>query len=79
MKTLAERIRWARIKRGLKSSEVDVLAGLSLGHCAKVERSGVGGRRSPSVVTASKIAHALGVDVGWLINGGKVPVFASTT
>lgn len=70
MKTLAGRVKWAREKRKLSCAEVDELAGLSCGHTASVES---GRRESPSVTTASKIAHALQIDIAWLINGGKAP------
>lgn len=70
MKTFPERLRWAREKRGLNCSELDEIADLTIGHSAKIER---GEREDPSSQTASKLAYALGVDVAWLINGGKIP------
>ncbi len=70
MKTLAERVRWAREKRELSCAEVDEIADLSCGHTASVES---GRRESPSVTTARKIAYALDIDIAWLINGGKAP------
>ena len=73
MKTIGERLRWARERRGLNHAELDEVADLSCGHSAKIER---GHREDPSAGTASKLARALGVDVAWLINGGKAPSIA---
>ena len=70
MKTLAERLRWARQKRGLSCAAVDEIADLSCGHTASIE---AGRREDPSAMTVSKLAHALDVSVAWLINGGKLP------
>lgn len=67
MKTLAERLRWARERQGLMRNALDEKAGLSEGHTALIER---GERENPSVDTVSKLAVALGVDLGWLVNGG---------
>lgn len=70
MKTIAERVKWAREQRGLNNAELDEVADLSCGHSAKIE---TGHRDDPSSSTMSKIAFALNVDVAWLINGGKRP------
>lgn len=74
MNTLAERLRWARERNGLMRNALDEKAGLSEGHTALIER---GERENPSADTASKLAKALGVDLGWLVNGGKKPQIAS--
>lgn len=73
MKTLAERVKWARSKRGLTGAELDEVADLSCGHTSMIE---CGRRETPSIVTISKLARALNVDVAWLINGGKRPEIA---
>jgi transcriptional regulator with XRE-family HTH domain len=70
MKTLPERVRWAREKRRMSHAELDEVADLSCGHSAKIEK---GDREHPSASTMSKLAYALKVDIGWLINGGKRP------
>jgi HTH-type transcriptional regulator, cell division transcriptional repressor len=70
MKTVGERVRWAREKRGLTQAELDEIADLSSGHVGSVER---GTRVVPSVVTLSKLSRALRVDLTWLIQGGKRP------
>ncbi len=70
MKSLPERVRWAREKRGYSCAELDEIADLSCGHSAKIE---AGTRGAPSSLTVSKLAHALGVGSGWLIDGGKPP------
>lgn len=68
MKTLAERLTWARTKQGLMRNALDEKAGLSEGHVAAIER---GDRENPSAATAGALATALGVDLEWLVNGGK--------
>lgn len=73
MKTFAERLAWARDKRGLSRAALDEVADLSCGHSAKLERAKPGKRDMPSAVTVSKLAHALGVSSEWLLNGGKRP------
>jgi len=70
MMKIGERVRWARERRGLSCAAVDEIADLSCGHTASIES---GRRESPSVVTISKLACALRVDLVWLINGGKQP------
>ncbi len=70
MKTLSERLKWAREKRKLSHAELDEIADLSCGHSAKIE---TGEREHPSSLTVSKLAYALQVDLSWLINGGKQP------
>lgn len=70
MKTLAERVRWARERRGYSCAGLDEAADLSCGHSAKVER---GDRDEPSAMTIAKLARALDVDSQWLIFGGARP------
>jgi transcriptional regulator with XRE-family HTH domain len=70
MKTIGERVRWARTERGLTQFELDEIADLSCGHSGAIER---GRRDAPSTATMSKLAYALGVDLSWLIRGGKAP------
>lgn len=73
MKTLAERLAWARNKKELSRAALDEIADLSCGHTAKLERAKLGKREMPSASTVSKLARALGVDSEWLLNGGKRP------
>ena len=68
MKTVGERVRWARERRGLTQAEVDETADLSCGHTGSIER---GRRESPSTVTLTRLARALKVDVAWLTFGGR--------
>ena len=67
MKTIAERVKWAREKRGHSCAGLDEMADLSCGHVAKIERGDAG---DPSMTTVNKIAHALGVTPQWLMFGG---------
>lgn len=73
MKTVGERVRWARERRGLTQAELDEVADLSSGHVGSVER---GTRVVPSVTTLAKLSRALRVDIAWLINGGRPPRIA---
>ncbi len=73
MKTLAERLTWARNKRGLSRAALDKIADLSCGHSAKLELAKPGKRDRPSAITVSKLAKALGVDAEWLVSGGRAP------
>ncbi len=76
MNTIAERVRWAREKRGLSCAALDEIADLSCGHAASIES---GRRESPSAATVSKLAYALEVDIAWLINGGaRLPKMSAT-
>lgn len=54
---MAEEIKAARLKKGLKQSEVAKKAGLNSNYYAKVERA----EAKPSGVTLTKIIKALGV------------------
>ena len=73
MQTMSERLRWARVKRGLTCIALDAAAGLASGHTAMIES---GRREDPSGSTCSKLAAALEVDVAWLLNGGARPQIA---
>lgn len=79
MKTLAERLAWARDKRGYSRAALDEVADLSCGHTAKLERAKPGKRDMPSATTVSKLARALGVDSEWLLNGGPRPQIAKAS
>lgn len=70
MKTVGDRVAWARKRRKLTSAQLDEVADLSSGHSGSIER---GRRESPSGATLAKIARALRVDLAWLIQGGKRP------
>jgi transcriptional regulator with XRE-family HTH domain len=73
MKTVGERVRWARGKRGLTLAELDEVADLAAGHSGSIER---GTRETPSAKTVSKLASALKVDAAWIMFGGKAPRIA---
>ncbi len=73
MKTLAERVRWARERRGHSCAGLDEMADLSCGHVAKIER---GTPEHPGAGTIAKVARALDVDAAWLMFGGKAPQIA---
>lgn len=73
MKTVAERVRWARGRRGYSCAGLDRIAGLSCGHSAKVER---GDRDEPSAMTVAKLARALEIDPQWIMFGGTRPQIA---
>ena len=75
MKTLSERLKWARERRGHSCAGLDEMADLSCGHVAKIERGGSG---DPSMSTVTKIATALGVAPQWLMFGGSRPQIART-
>lgn len=64
--TVAERVRAARVARGLGSRELARLAGLGEGHVATVEGR-VG--HAVEVDTMVKLAAALRVSLDWLITG----------
>lgn len=76
MKTVAERLRWAREKRGYSCAELDEISDLSCGHVAKIEREASG---DPSMSTVTKIATALGVAPQWLMFGGTRPILTKAT
>lgn len=71
MKTLAERLRWARGLTGLSARDLDRLAHLTPGHTNNIE---AGRRKEPSAETVRSLARALGVSCDWLIDGnGMAP------
>ena len=61
-----ERLRQARLQRGLTQEELARRASVSIVTVAKLERSE---HRRPTVDTAVKLAKALGVDPAWLLFG----------
>lgn len=74
MKTIAERVRWAREKRGYSCVGLDEIAGLSRGHSAKIERGD--GVEAPSATTVARLARALDITPQWLMFGGPRPQIA---
>jgi len=72
MKTLAERLRWARGKTGLSQRGLAKLAKLkSERHICQLE---TGERLNPELKTLTAIADTLGLRVGWLASGeGDAP------
>lgn len=73
MKTLASRLTWARLKKGLTQEELAKKAGVSQGSIGHLES---GARKSSRKITA--IAEALGVNALWLVEG-KGSVFSGIT
>lgn len=73
MKTVAERVKWARERRGLTQAELDEISGLTIGHTGSIER---GTRENPSSITIAKLARALRITPQWLMFGGPRPQFA---
>ncbi len=70
MKTVGERVMWARTRLGMSRYALDKLAALSFGHVSKIER---GDMKDPDTTTVIKIARALFVDASWLMFGGPNP------
>lgn len=71
MKTLAERLRWAREASGLTARRLDKMAELTAGHTTAIE---AGRRIDPSVSTVASLATALAVPLDWLATGdGPIP------
>ncbi len=70
MKTIGERVKWVREKRGLSCAALDEIADLSCGHTASIESKR---RENPSATTVSKLARALGVTPQWIMFGGTRP------
>jgi len=69
--TIAERIRWARSIAGLSSRKLDKAAGLRPGHVSMIESRDA---HNLDTETATKLSHALGVSLDWLVNGdGREP------
>lgn len=63
-----ERLRQARLQRGLTQEALARQASVSLVTVAKLERAA---HRRPTVETAAKLAKALGVDPAWLLFGDE--------
>lgn len=71
MKTLAERVRWAREVAAVSARELADLSGCTAGHISMIE---TGRRDNLTSEAATGIARAFGVSLDWLINGdGKDP------
>lgn len=64
-KDLGNRIRDARVARGLSQVTLAELAGVSPQYLGQLER----GLRDPSLGVAVRVARALGVSVDWLATG----------
>ena len=64
--TLAQRIAWAREKRGVTAADLSVSAGLSHSLVSRIER---GDAKSLDAHTAFRLADELGVDIRWLVLG----------
>jgi transcriptional regulator with XRE-family HTH domain len=63
---LGERIKEARLARGLSTNKANELCGFAGGYLSRVER---GERESPRGNTSELIAAALGVNLQWLMTG----------
>ena len=66
MRTLAERLKWARDRADLTARGLDKRAKLTPGHTAAIES---GRRQDPTTTTAQALADALGVSLDWLVSG----------
>ena len=75
MNTVGDRIRFCRQRLNLKQEELANLAGMSKGFLSEVET----GNRNPSAEYLFRIANALGVSLDFLMRGGELPSFDSTT
>ncbi len=60
-----QRLRETRLKRGLAQERLAELAGLDRTYISKIEK----GERNISLVTAARLARALGVDMKELLAG----------
>lgn len=68
--TLGGRLKYARLRRGLKSRELSRLAGLnSESHTSRIER----GREKVDVQIVAALARVLDVPLDWLVNGIGFP------
>lgn len=70
MKTLADRLKYAREIAGHSARALDDLAKLTPGHTAAIES---GRRIDPSASTMTALAKALGVSLDWLVAGSGTP------
>jgi len=71
LRTLGERVRWARDLAGISARRLDKLAKLSAGHARAIE---TGRKQTVEASTARKLASVLGVTLDWLLCGtGRRP------
>lgn len=75
LRTLADRLRYAREYRRLRSNQLNNLAGLASGYTSRIES---GERLQPSAEHLSKIAGALGVRLQWLMQGTEPMIEAAS-
>lgn len=68
--TFGEKLREERKKRGLSAEELGAKIGVGQSSISKFET----GERNPSFKTTMKIAKALGIDVGYLMNDDAKPI-----
>lgn len=66
LRTLGDRVRYARELRLLSGNQLSKVAGLSRAHVGMIERGDV---EDPAGSTVQKLAEALGVDADWLLTG----------
>ncbi len=66
MKGMAERLREARISKGMTQRELEIEAGLSRGLVCKIENWS---RPGTSIRTVCQLADALEIEVRWLVFG----------
>ena len=71
MDTLPSRVRHARGVAGISQRELDRLAGLCQGHTRRIESER---GANITVDTARALARVLGVPLGWIVDGGVVPL-----
>jgi transcriptional regulator with XRE-family HTH domain len=77
LKTIGDRLAFARTKGGISARELDRLAGKTEGHASLIEA-----RRAADVLASNVAAYAsvLGVTVEWLLTGeGDEPTEESVT
>lgn len=86
MKTIAERVRWARTRAKdgkLSARKLSDLAGLASGYVAMVEAGDDESRPPTSRIAqprweqACALASVLGVDPSWIMGGGPTPDVSS--
>jgi transcriptional regulator with XRE-family HTH domain len=65
VKTLGERVKYARELRGWSQNQLDKRAGFSVGRVSRIERN----ERAPSADTLAKLAATLGVRADWILSG----------
>jgi transcriptional regulator with XRE-family HTH domain len=75
MKTMRERLQWARGVSGLSARGLAKRADIALRLVSLIE---AGDRDNPELKTVQRVADALGVPVGWLASGeGERPAAES--